>query len=216
MASGEGKTLYLKLEKHSLAKVKRVTLGDVGTLLCDDEAITRQLKQMKLFSFSDNEKSPKEQEKVMSALKVMQMILQEYPGLEINHIGAPEFVVSYRRTPEPGRLVEGIKITLLSVLVFFGSAFTIMAFNNDVGVNEVFEKLYMQVLNKQSDGYTELELCYSIGLALGVLLFFNHFGKKKLTLDPTPVQVEMRKYEKDLDDTCIENAQRGGDCIDVD
>ena len=191
-------------------------MGDVGTLLCDDEAITRQLKQMKLFSFSDNEKSPKEQEKVMSALKVMQMILQEYPGLEINHIGAPGFVVSYRRTPEAGRLVEGIKITLLSVLVFFGSAFTIMAFNNDVGVNEVFEKLYMQVLNKQSDGYTELELCYSIGLALGVLLFFNHFGKKKLTLDPTPVQVEMRKYEKDLDDTCIENAQRGGDCIDVD
>lgn len=90
-----------------------------------------------------------------------------------------------------------------------------MAFNNDIGVNDVFSKLYSQTIGAPSNGVTELEICYSIGLSVGVLLFFNHFGKKKITHDPTPVQVEMRKYEKDIDDTFIETAERGGRSIDV-
>ena len=40
-------------------------------------------------------------------------------------------------------------------------------------------------------------------------------GSKKITPDPTPMQVEMRKYEKDIDTTFIENAERKGHSIDV-
>jgi stage V sporulation protein AA len=40
-------------------------------------------------------------------------------------------------------------------------------------------------------------------------------GRKKITPDPTPIQIEMRKYEKDVDTTFIENAGRGGHSIDV-
>ena len=45
--------------------------------------------------------------------------------------------------------------------------------------------------------------------------FFNHVGRKKITPDPTPLQVEMRKYENDIDTTFIENSSRGGSNIDV-
>ena len=61
----------------------------------------------------------------------------------------------------------------------------------------------------------ELEVCYCIGLGLGIILFFNHVGRKKITPDPTPIQIEMRKYEKDVDTIFIENAGRGGHSIDV-
>ena len=90
-----------------------------------------------------------------------------------------------------------------------------MAFNNDVAVGDIFSKLYYQVMGTPSDGVTEIEICYSIGLAIGITLFFNHVGKKKITPDPTPMQVEMRKYEKDIDTTFIENAERKGHSIDV-
>lgn len=79
---------------------------------------------------------------------------------------------------------------------FFGSAFTIMAFNNDISVTDVFDKLYGQVTGTKADGVNELEVCYCIGLGLGIILFFNHVGRKKITPDPTPIQIEMRKYEK--------------------
>lgn len=90
-----------------------------------------------------------------------------------------------------------------------------MAFNNDVGVSEVFAKFYMQVMGKETSGFTELEVFYSIGIAFGILVFFNHVGRKKITPDPTPLQVEMRKYENDIDTTFIENSSRGGSNIDV-
>ena len=42
------------------------------------------------------------------------------------------------------------------------------------------------------------------------------FRSMKVTHDPTPIQVEMRKYEQDVDDTFIENASREGKSMDVD
>ena len=102
------------------------------------------------------------------------------------------------------------------VLLFFGAAFTIMAFNNDVGVTDVFAKFYQQITGTESNGITELEICYSIGLAVGIIVFFNHVGHKKITHDPTPIQIEMRKYETDLDTAFINNAERRGHSVDVD
>ena len=90
-----------------------------------------------------------------------------------------------------------------------------MAFNNDVGVSEVFAKFYAQVTGVTTDGFTELEVFYSLGMAVGILVFFNHVGRKKITHDPTPIQIEMRKYEQDVDTTFIENSSRGGKSIDV-
>ena len=93
---------------------------------------------------------------------------------------------------------------------------TIMAFNNDVGVTDVFAKFYQQITGTESNGITELEICYSIGLAVGIIVFFNHVGHKKITHDPTPIQIEMRKYETDLDTAFINNAERRGHSVDVD
>ena len=91
-----------------------------------------------------------------------------------------------------------------------------MTFNNDVGVGEVFADFYQQVMGTESSGFTVLEICYSIGLFLGITIFFNHVGHKKITHDPTPIQVEMRTYEKDVDATFIENCGRKGTSNDVD
>lgn len=213
---GAGKeTLYLKADRNTLAKDRNVKLSDVASLLCTDSAITRQLKQMKIYSFSDGKDAPKEQEQVFSVLKLIEQINQEYPNVEVSNIGEADFVVAYKKNGEPPKWLETIKVTLLSIVVFFGGAFTIMAFNNDISISDLFAKLYMQVMGTESDGVTALEIWYSIGLAIGVLLFFNHFGRKKISNDPTPVQVEMRKYEKDVDDTFIEMEQRGGQSIDV-
>ena len=62
---------------------------------------------------------------------------------------------------------------------------------------------------------TEIEICYAIGMPIGIMIFYNHIGRKKVTHDPTPIQVEMRKYEQDVDHTFIENAGREGKSIDV-
>ena len=83
-----------------------------------------------------------------------------------------------------------------------------MTFNNDVDIPSLFEQLYTQVTGQPTTGNTTLEISYSIGIGLGVLFFFNHFGRIKLTDDPTPMQVQMRLYEDDVNTTIIEDNSR--------
>ena len=83
-----------------------------------------------------------------------------------------------------------------------------MAFNNDIGIKNLFGQLYGMFTGRVSDGFTLLEISYSIGIGLGILFFFNHFGRMKLTDDPTPMQVQMRLYEDDINTTIIEDISR--------
>ena len=209
-------TLHLKIGRNTVVWDRQVRLSDIADMECTDEAVLRQLKQKKVYTFREDAGSRKNQLVVVSVLKIMEQIHKDYPELEISNEGETDFIIEYVSFPEKPEWVNIIKTVVLCILIFFGAAFTIMAFNNDVGVGDVFAKFYRQVTGVESDSVTELEICYSIGLSLGILIFFNHVGRKKITHDPTPIQIEMRKYESDLDTAFIENAERKGHNINVD
>ena len=71
------------------------------------------------------------------------------------------------------------------------------------------------VMDEPSDGITILEISYSIGLASGIILFFNHIGGRRITKDPTPIEVEMRIYEDQVNNALVETADREGETIDA-
>lgn len=210
-------TLYLKIETNTVVTDRHVKLSDIAKMECADPAIVRQLKQKKVYTFQDaiDVKKQKNQMQVFSVLKIIELIHEDYPNVDVSNEGESDFIVEYIPNPNKPKLLNAIKTAILCVIIFFGSAFTIMAFNNDIGVTDVFSKFYFQVMGTAPQGATELEICYCIGLGLGILIFFNHVGKKKITHDPTPIQVEMRKYESDIDTTFIDNAGRKGHSIDV-
>ena len=209
-------TVYLKIEQNVKVTEPSVVLKDIAKLTSANRPLINKMKQMKVHSFHvpANQSKKKTQMQVFSVLKIIELIGQEFPNVEIQNIGEKDFVVEYVPKEEPKWLLY-LKTAVLCVLIFFGSAFTIMTFNNDVGVGEVFMDFYQQVMGVESDGFTVLEVCYSIGLFLGIMVFFNHVGHKKITHDPTPIQVEMRTYEKDVDTTFIENCGRKGTSNDV-
>ena len=83
-------------------------------------------------------------------------------------------------------------------------------------MTDVFREIYQMVLGHEAEKVTVLEMSYSIGLALGVILFFNHFCAWKVNTDPTPLEVEMRLYEDNISKTVIQNDGRKESGIDVD
>ena len=101
------------------------------------------------------------------------------------------------------------------LISFFGTGFTIMAFHNDISINRLFSRVYEQVMGYTPQGYTILEIAYSLGLTVGIIVFFNHIGGRRLTKDPTPIEVEMRVYETDVNKALIETADREGKTIDA-
>ncbi len=210
-------TLYLKIDQNVVVDSCQVHLQDIASMECTNEAVLRQLKQKKIYTFQeqDTTKQKKIRIQVFSVLNIIQQIHEDYPDLEVQNIGESDFIIECKAGIAENKVLEIVKTVVLCVVIFFGAAFTIMTFNNDVGVGEVFTQLYEQVTGSKSDGVTEIEIFYAIGMPIGITIFYNHIGKKKVTHDPTPIQVEMRKYEQDVDTTFIENASREGKSIDV-
>ena len=208
--------VYVKADRNSVCHDPQIKIMDVMSVECTDPAICAGIKNKTLYHFAPNESSKKKRIEVFSRLNVIQLILEEYPEVEVVSYGEQDFVVEYVAAPMGSKAMEILKLVVLCIVIFLGSAFTIMAFNNDVSVGEVFDRFYKQIMGVDKPTVSEIEIFYCLGLAVGILVFFNHVGKKTITSDPTPIQVEMRKYEKDIDTTFIENAGRKGHEHDVD
>ena len=142
-------------------------------------------------------------------LYLIQKISDADKDITVVNIGESDILVEYQPPVPQTKWKAQVKAALVSVIVFFGSAFTIMTFNEDANVGELFTRVYTVVAGmEQGNGW--LEASYSIGLPLGILLFFNHFSSVKLSADPTPLQIQMRQYEQQEDTTIIENEARRG------
>lgn len=212
----EGIRLYLKIDRNSCVNHPNVLLSDVAKVECENEVLLRKVKQLPIYHFEGNSNEQSKHTTVsMSILRVIQLIHATCSGVIVVNEGEADFVIEYQKKQEIHGVLDKIKIVVLCIIVFFGSAFSIMAFNNDVSIPELFDQFYYQVMGVEASGVNALEVSYCVGLTLGIMIFFNHVGSKKITADPTPLQVEMRKYENDLDMTFIENASRGERNIDV-
>lgn len=206
--SGQNDTLYLKLERSVLSYGPEIYLKDVGGLECSNPEILARVKAIKVYNFLHPGNM------VCTITRLVQEIHKVYPQLEVVSLGEMDVVLEYREK-KPSDTAQWIKLALVCILLFFGAAFTITAFHNDIGITEVFGRFYQQVVGGEKPRVTLIEISYSIGLAVGITVFYNHFGKKKITHDPTPIQVEMRKYEQDMDTAIIENSARRGENLDV-
>ena len=208
-------TVYLKADRNSISHDPQIKLQDVMSIQCADPAICAGIKNKTLYTFQKKDSKKKKRIEIFSILKVIELIQKDYPEVEIVSYGEQDFVVEYVEAPVAPKWLEIVKVVVMVIVIFLGAAFTIMAFNNDVSVGEVFDRFYQQMMGKEKPQVSEIEIFYCLGLAIGILVFFNHVGKKKITSDPTPIQVEMRKYEQDVDTTFIENAGRKGHEHDV-
>ena len=170
--------LYIKGEQNVKVKGQDVTLGDLISMECVQSDVVSKLKGQKILTISNQNKH----RFVVSILKIIECIHKEFPNLEIQNVGATDIIVTYDGTKQKNRLWEACQVTFVVLACFIGAAFAIMAFNNDSGVPEIFEQIYEQFMGKKPAGFNILELTYSIGLGIGILVFFNHFGKKRRSI----------------------------------
>lgn len=204
-------TIYIKADQTVEVNKREVTLGDIMKIECANPEIVPKIKALRLMKIPDSGRH----RYVVSILKIIECIHKQYPALEIQNMGKPDVIITYEDKETPGAFVHGIKVLFVVVTTFIGSAFSIMAFNNDVDTTKMFGQIYELLMGRPSNGFTVLELTYCVGLIVGILVFFNHFGKKRFTVDPTPMEVEMRLYENDIQTTLIETYSRKEKELDV-
>lgn len=190
---------------------EEVTIGDLVSLECADKRVVRRAESLVVLRI----RQPGRQRFVISVLEIIACIHRNCPGIEVQNLGETDIIVTFDDSTAHSKVWHTVKTIFVAGVTFFGAAFTIMAFNNDVNITRLFEQIYSFATGEETSGFTVLEISYSAGLTLGILLFFNHFGKKRFTSDPTPMEIQMRLYENDIQTTLVENASRRGDELDV-
>lgn len=196
--------LYIKGEQLVEVNLPHVTLGDILDVSCPQDHIANAVKQMTILKFPQN----KYQRTVVSILKIIERIHEKYPNVQVENYGAVDIIVAYENQQTPSKIVHRLKGIIITGITFLGSAYSIMAFTNDVDTLSIFDQLYLLIAGVPADGFNILQFSYCVGLAVGILVFFNHFGKKKFMVDPTPMEIEMRLYEQDIQTTLIQSYAR--------
>lgn len=202
--AGCSTTVYLKCDRNVETQAQDVFLKDLGSIFCSDKNVLARCKAIKVHHFA------KEEEKrcVISILWLVELMEEACPGISVEVIGETDVCLEQVKVRQYLGWKQWIKIVLVCMVSFFGTAFTIMAYHNDIGIHQVFTEIYKMVMNAEPKPVNILEVSYSVGLAAGIIAFFNHVGGRRLTKDPTPLEVAMRNYEEDVDVALIEMAAR--------
>lgn len=205
------RVIYIKAEQATIVTNPKVYLEDVIKMTGPDKKIVQELGKEVLFVVPDKMKA----KYTFSVLKVIEFIQKKHPDYLVINEGEKDFILEYLPPAPKKKWADYLKIVFVCLAVAIGSAFTIMTFNQDVSVADIFSKIYFIIQGKEAQGPGILEAGYCIGLPAGIIIFFNHFSHLKMSSDPTPLQVQLRIYEKDENDAILKTASREGKTIDV-
>ena len=203
--------VYVKIGQNIEIRNTRVYLQDIAKLYGRNGKMIHELNKLEVMVIQAKENT----KYMMSILRIIELIEKKYPQAEVVNMGEKDFIISYMCQGKNNTAWEYMKAAFVCAIIAIGSAFSIMTFNTDVSVSDVFTKCYEIVLGKGVQGNGIVELSYSIGLPIGICVFFNHFSRKKTRVDPTPLQIEMRTYEEDENKALIQDAAREGKTLDA-
>lgn len=203
--------VYLKLSESCLAEKKKVKIKDVAAVFSGNPDLKYGIEKLELMSFTGNR-----EQQVISVMYILEVIQQNFHDCIVQPLGAADVVVYYRTYDTSDKIKQFLKFLMICFIAFFGAGFSIMSYNSDVnmvGQLDVMENIFV---GKAREAYPVAGIAYSVGLFIGIIIFFNHGVKKKFTDDPTPLQVQMRQYEQEVNQTVITDAERKKEIRDAD
>ncbi len=210
----ENITLYLALEQSILVTSPTIKIGDMSTVFCKDKSVDKKVRELEVTSLPSTGNS----QIVITVMKLIEIINTQIGNIDVKTIGCPETIVYYNNKKK-NKLKTQLKAGFLMILAFFGTAYSIMAYNEDVDSAGLLDNLYTLFTGNTTEnsplGFILGNLSYSIGLAIGMIIFFNHGINSKNADDPSPLQVQMRLYEQDVNTCIVIDSSRNNKTLDV-
>ncbi|WP_127537960.1 stage V sporulation protein AA [Paenibacillus illinoisensis] len=196
-------TVYIRLRSRiRIQRGRGVKLGDIAHVLTSPEDGERRLLELELLR-----PGPEDGNLILiDILQIIPQIRRMLPEVTVELIGSGHTLVEViAGTGKPSKSL----FILVWLLLFFGSALTIMNFHADVNMQEVQIRIVEMITGRRDEHPYLFQVAYSIGIGFGMAVFFNHLFKKKWNEEPTPLEVEMFLYQQNVDKfVVIEETER--------
>ncbi len=205
--------IYIKpIEKAQVIERKLVYLKDIAEVYIGGQT-KGDIESIVVFQIPKD----KDATYLLSVLDIIQAINHHYPDATVSNVGEMDILVEYHQKAKgENKGLQLLKVLAICIILFAGASTTIMCFHTDTQVPLIFQNYYYMFFGENVDMPKILAIPYSIGLAVGVFVFFNHFSKIKITDDPTPIEIEMTTYEKETNTSVVDKlnkkrAKEGGE-----
>lgn len=177
-----------------------VKLGDVAQL-AGDSSVVELLQNEIVYKITAHDKT----HVVIDVMKLIEIIQQKASHVQINLLGSGQTLVEiiYEK-----KKTHPIFFGLVWLLLFIGAALAIIYFHEDVSMQQVHQRLYYMITGEFNAQPLLFQIPYSLGLGLGMVLFFNHVFQKRINEEPSPLEVEMFQYQQSLDQYVIVNENK--------
>ncbi|MGG0740160.1 stage V sporulation protein AA [Niallia taxi] len=189
-------TVYIRMRNRIEKRLNEdVLLQDLAQVIAAD-ALMEQLKAMVIYRISEGDRNII----VIDSTRIIKAIRSINQDLEIQIIGPAQTIIEVILKKKEASIPLFLLVWLL---LFIGSALTIMNFHEDVSMQAVHQKLYKIITGKEVEKPLIFQIPYSLGLGLGMIIFFNHVFKKRFNEEPSPLEVEVFSYQQALDQYVI-------------
>ena len=196
--------IYIKPDKKiQVYKTGPVHIKDIAEIYAEKN-LKKHIENIKIANIKEN----KNKCYIVSVIDVINSIDKALPGNTINNVGEMDTIIEFSKQIEKNKLWLYSKLLFVALVLFAGSATAIMSFHSDAQMSTVFENYYYIFFGERIENPAVINLPYALGLAVGIIVFFNHFGNKKLTSDPTPIEVELSVYEDDVNTNIIDTLNK--------
>jgi stage V sporulation protein AA len=198
----ELKIVYVRMRRRAVVAPNSVlTLGDVARLIAD-EGLADRLKKLPLHRITEKDGNLL----LIDMLQVVKAIREAEPGMTIETFGVPHVLLEISPSGEvkPRKFL----LVLAWLLLFFGSGMAMMNFHADVNMPAVQNRITELVTGRSGPHPWLFQIPYSLGVGLGMLLFFNRIFGKRLNDEPNPLEVEMFMYQENVNHYVITEEYR--------
>ncbi|MGH0428524.1 stage V sporulation protein AA [Bacillus hominis] len=190
------RTIYIKMRNRlKVSPTYEVKLSDVAQL-AGDSVVVESLQDEIVYKITAHDKT----HVVIDVMKIIEIIRRKAAHIQINLLGSGQTLVEiiYEK-----KKVHPIFFGLVWLLLFIGAALAIIYFHEDVSMQQVHQRLYYMITGEFKEQPLLFQIPYSLGLGLGMILFFNHVFQKRINEEPSPLEVEMFQYQQSLDQYVI-------------
>ncbi|GGJ59485.1 stage V sporulation protein AA [Anoxybacillus voinovskiensis] len=173
-----------------------VVVGDVAQMIATDDQLLEKIKQLPVYQIQPHDKNIV----IIDVMHVIDTIVRSEKTVDVQTIGPAQTIVEvvYEK-----KRVSFLSFLFVWLLLFIGSALAIMNFHEDVSMKEMHQHLYTMITGEKTEKPLLFQIPYSLGLGIGMILYFNHLFRKRLNEEPSPLEVEMFNYQQSLDQYVI-------------
>lgn len=195
--------VYIALkDKITVDTGSELSIGNLGKVFCNNASIKGMVENLRVYRAPE-----KENWDYLDSNYIVNKAVGYNPNLDVSMIGATEVLIEIKSKERENKLLNFLKVSMVLIILFFGSAIAIVNFHEDVNMTKSLEKIYTTFTGNKKSKPLIMTIPYSLGMGLGIIGFFNRVisSSERRKKEPGPMEIESYLYDRDMEDYILDD-----------